>query len=84
MEAPARLGSAVVGLAGRLLRPGYHHSAARHRGRRLGFLGRRIGILGFAQALAAQQENLGVFHQSVGGGDGGIEEDVSPVRKRCV
>jgi hypothetical protein len=30
-----------------------------------GFLGRRILILGLAQTLAAQQEDLGVFHQAV-------------------
>ena len=33
LKAPARLGSAVVGLAGGLLRPGYHHSAAHDRSR---------------------------------------------------
>lgn len=50
-ETPARLGSADVELAGGLLRPGYHHSAARHRSRRYclpagesGFLGlRKLG-----------------------------------------
>ena len=49
-------------------------------------LGRRIRILGLAQAVAAQQEDLGVLHQPVGdgGGDGGVEEDVAPVGERCV
>src|SRR6202162_1849453 len=83
---PARLGSAVVELAGGLLRPGYHHSAARHRSR-LRFLSRRIGTLVvLAQAVAAQQEDLGVLHQPVGNGgrDGRIEEDVAPVGERCI
>jgi hypothetical protein len=75
-------GSAVVGLAGGLLRPGYHHSAAHHRGR-LGFLGWRMGTLGLAQAFAAQEEHFGIFYQAIGngGGDGGIEEDIAPVGK---
>ena len=84
---PPRLGSAVVGLAGGLLQPGYHHSAAHDRSRGLGFFGRRIGsLIGLAQAVAAEQEDLGVFHQAVGdsGGDGRIEEDVAPVGERCV
>jgi hypothetical protein len=52
----------------------------------LGFFGWRIGILGLAQTLAAQQEDLGVFHQAVRdrGGDRGVEEDVAPVGERCV
>jgi hypothetical protein len=48
----------------------------------LGFFGRRNRILiGLTQAVAAQQEDLGVFHQTVGdgGGDGRVEEDVAPV-----
>ena len=56
-------------------------------GASLRFFGRRIGsLIGFAQAVAAEQEDLGVFHQAVGdsGGDGGIEEDVAPVGERCV
>src|SRR5579864_727555 len=43
---PARLGSAVVELAGGLLRPGYHHSAARHRSRRQDFSAGGLGFLG--------------------------------------
>src|SRR5712692_8441581 len=53
----------------------------------LRFLSRRIGILvGLPQAVAAQQEDLGVFYQAVGdgGGDGRIEEDVAPVGERCI
>jgi hypothetical protein len=52
----------------------------------LGFLSRRIGIFGFAQTFATQQEDLGVFHQTVSdrGGDRGVEEDVPPVGERCV
>ena len=50
-------------------------------------LGRRIGILvGLAQTVAAQQEDLGVFDEPVGdgGGDGRIKEDVAPVGKRSI
>jgi hypothetical protein len=52
----------------------------------LGFFGRRIGVLGLAQTLAAQQEDFGIFYQAVGDGgrDRGVEEDVAPVGKRCV
>jgi len=45
---------------------------------------RRGGVLvGFAQTVAAEQEDLGVFHQAIGnrGGNGGVEQDVAPVRK---
>src|SRR5215471_2964535 len=83
-SAPARLGSAVVGLAGGLLRTGYHHSAAHDRSR---LFGRRIGMfVGFAEAVASQQEDFGVFHETVGdsGRDGRIKEDVAPVRERRV
>ena len=50
-------------------------------------LGRRIGILvGLAQTVAAQQEDLGVFDEPVGdgGGDGRIKEDVAPVGEGSV
>ena len=73
-----------MGLAGGLLRPGYHHSAAHDRSR---LLGRRIGIfVGFAQTIASQQEDLGVLDEPVGdgGGDGRIKEDVAPVGERSV
>src|SRR5579859_1773227 len=49
--------------------------------------GRRIRILvGFAQTVTTQQEDLGVLDQAVGngGGDGRIKEDVAPVGKRGV
>ena len=39
-------GSAVVGLAGGLVRPGYHHSAARHRSRRYSLSAGESGFLG--------------------------------------
>ncbi len=67
-KAPACLGRAVVGLAGGLLRHGYHRSAAHDRSRPLG---RRFGFLiGFAQTLATQQEDLGVLYEPVGDGGG--------------
>ena len=45
-----------------------------------------FGFLGFAEAVAAEQEDLGVLDQPVGdgGGDGRVEEDVAPVGERCV
>ena len=44
-------------------------------------LGRRIEMFGLAEAIAAQQKDLGVFDEPVGdrGGDGRVMEDVSPV-----
>ena len=48
---------------------------------------KRIGILvGFAQAIPAEQENLGVFDEPVGygSGDGRIKEDVAPAGERSV
>jgi hypothetical protein len=51
-ETPACYGSAVVGLAGGLLRTGCHDSAAHDRA---SLLGRRIGILvGLAQTVPAR------------------------------
>ena len=49
-------------------------------------LGRRIRILGLAQAISAQQEDFGILHEPVsdGGGDGRVEEDVAPVGERCI
>ena len=41
---------------------------------------RRCGtVFGFAKAVAAEQQNLGVFHEPIhdGGGDGGVEENVA-------
>lgn len=52
-----------------------------------GLFGWRIGMLvGFAQTIAAEQEDLGVFNETVGdgGGDGCIKEDVAPVGERGV
>lgn len=49
-----------------------------------GLLGRRIGMLvGFAQTIAAEQEDLGVFNETVsdGSGDGRIKQNVAPVGK---
>ena len=83
-EAPARLGSAVEGLARRTPPCRVIVTARRLHRSRPQLLGRRIRILGLAQAVAAQQEDLGVLHQAVGdgGGDGRIEEDVAPVGER--
>ena len=62
--------------------PGYRHSAAPDRSRQL--LSRRCGtVFGFAKAVAAEQEDLRVFHEPIHDcrGDGGIEKDVAPFRK---
>ena len=56
-------------------------------GASLRFFGRLSGSpIGLTQAVAAEQEDLGVFHQAVGdsGHDGRIEEDVATVVERCV
>src|SRR5438270_12759595 len=78
--------SAVVGLAGRLLDAGYHHSAAHARCHAELFGGRRIRFAAaFAKAVSAEQKDFGVLDQAVGdsGGDGGVE-DVAPVGERSV
>src|SRR4051794_26755771 len=71
--------SAVVELAGGLLRAGYRHRAALACNQPLVF--GRLVLIGFTKALPAEQENLGVFHESVGhsGGDGGVMEDIAPL-----
>ena len=40
---------------------------------------------GLAEAVATQQEDFGIFHQTIrdGRGDGGVVEDVAPFGKRC-
>jgi hypothetical protein len=82
--APAPTGSSVVGLAGRLPGAGYHHSAELACCRGLFDRG-RIGIpVTFAEAVAAQEKDFGVLHQSIGGGDGGVVEDVAPVGERRI
>jgi hypothetical protein len=81
---PARLGNAVVGLAGGRLRR-VIITARRMSG--AGLLGRRIGIfVGFAQAIASEQKDFGVLNEPVsdGGGDGRIKEDIAPVGERSV
>ena len=43
---------------------------------------RRIGIaIAFAEAVAAEQKDFGILHQTIGDGrrDGGVVEDVAPV-----
>src|SRR5438046_805878 len=82
-ETPAPpTGSSVVELAGRLPGSGYRHSAelAGSPGRLFG--SRRIWIaIAFAEAIAAEQKDLGVFHEAIGDGrsDDGVVEDVAPV-----
>ncbi len=85
-EAPAPMGSAVVGLAGRLLGAGYHHSAAHACCRPLCGGRRNWFTAALAKTVTAQQENFGVLDQPVGNGgsDGGVVEDVAPVGERGV
>src|SRR6266478_5117595 len=76
MEAPARLSSAVVGLAGGLLRTGYRHSAAHDRSQ----LTRPVDQ-DFCWLCADYRLRAGRFRSfdepvGNGGGDGCIEEDV--------
>ena len=84
-EAPARLVSAVEGLPGGLLRPGIspQRGACLEPARLRGW---RIRILGLAEAITAEQEDLGVLDEAVGDrrGDGRIEENVAPVGERCI
>jgi len=84
-EAPARLVSAVEGLPGGLLRPGIspQRGACLEPAKLLGW---RIRVLGLTEAIAAEQEDLGVLDEAVGDrrGDGRIEENVAPVGERCV
>src|ERR1035437_2844634 len=66
--------------------PGYRHSAALDRCQR-SLLGWRIRILvGLAEAIAPEQEDLAVFDETVGDGrrDDRNEEDVAPVGERSV
>ena len=63
-----------------------YRTARRLLGAGLQLLGRRIGILGLAKTIAAQQEDFGILHEPVrdGGSDGRVEENVAPVGERCV
>ena len=65
--------------------PGYRHSAALARSQRK-LLGWRIRIPGLTEAIAAEQEDLGVLDEAVGDrrGDGRIEEYVAPVGEWCI
>jgi hypothetical protein len=50
-------------------------------------LSRRCGrVLGFTEAVAAEEEDLRVFDETIhdGSGDGGVEENVTPVREGSV
>ena len=78
--APAPAGSAVEELPDGLLRAGYRHRAAPDLSQPR-TIRRKAGSYPFAKALAAEQEDLGVFHQPIGdgGGDGCVVEDVAPV-----
>ena len=72
---PADSSARVIVTARRMIGAGANYSAG------------GVGVLvGLAQAVAAEQEDLGVFDQPVGdgGGDGRIEEDVAPVGERRV
>src|ERR1700691_1221365 len=74
--------SAVVGLAGRFLGAGYHHSAAHACCMPLFGGGRRIRFaVALAETISAEQKDFGVLHQAVGDGvsDGRVIEDVAPV-----
>src|SRR5947199_9856966 len=82
---PRPIGSAVEGLAGGLLRSGYRTVRRLLETGKLLF--RRGWILaGLAETVAAEQEDFGVLHQTIGnrGRDGGVEEDVAPIGKRSV
>jgi hypothetical protein len=74
-----------VELPGGLLRSGYRHGAAPALNRPLLLLGWLI-LICFAEAVAAEQEDLGVLNQPVGdsSGDGGVVEDVAPLGEGCV
>ena len=80
---PAPVVSAVEGLPGGLLHAGYRHRAAPDLSQAvLGLVG-RLALIAFTKDFPAQQEDLGVFHQTIGdgSGDGGVVEDVAPVGK---
>ena len=77
------LAAPLRGSPGGLLRAGYR-TVRRLIGAGEELLFRRRGVLvGFAQAVAAQQEDFGVLHQPVGdgGSDGRIEIGCCPSRK---
>src|SRR5258708_26041050 len=78
--------SAVEELPDGLLRAGYRHRAAPDLSQPNRLFSWRLALITFAEALASQKEDLGVFHQAIsdGSGDGGVVEDVAPVRKGCV
>jgi len=65
--------------------PGYRHSAALARSQRKP-LGWRSRSFGLTEAIATEQEDLGVLDEPLGDrrGDGGVEENVTPVGERCV
>jgi hypothetical protein len=46
----------------------------------------RLALVGFAEAVASEQEDLRVLHQAIGdgGGNGGVVEDVASVGERGV
>src|SRR5580693_7963186 len=84
--APAPVGSAVEGLPDGLLRAGYRHRAAPDLNQPSRLFSRRLALITFAEALASEEEDLGVFHQAIGdgGGNGGVVEDVAPVGEGSV
>ena len=78
--------SAVEELPDGLLRAGYRHRAAPDLSQPSRLFSRRLALITFAEAFASEEEDLGVFHQTIGngGGDGGVVEDVAPVGESCV
>jgi len=80
---PPPADSAVEELPGGLLRAGYRHRAAPDLNQSSRLFGGWLALIAFAEALASEEEDLGVFHQAIGNGsgDGGVVEDVAPVGK---
>src|SRR5580692_7487723 len=83
---PPPADSAVEELPDGLLRAGYRHRAAPDLSQPSRLFGGKLALITFAEALASEEEDLGVFHQAIGdgSGDGGVVEDVAPVGKCCV
>ena len=78
---PPPIGSAVEGLPGGLLRYGISPQRGACTLPEDGLLFRRTGFAGFAQAVAAEQEDFGILDQAVRNrcSDGGVEQDIAPV-----
>jgi hypothetical protein len=84
-EAPAPIGSAVERLPGGLLRRDI--ATARRMIAAGELLSRRCGrVLGFAEAVAAEKQDFRVFDETINdsSGNGGVEENVAPVRESSI